>query len=1428
MQQIKTPLKEDDGITRLKQSLSARWGMRFAARDNSWSPSKRDPTSLDDKIHGCIQYLFWRKGNEAAALDYALAQFERHAPAIVADWVFKPRAEADVIPTRSSKDSSVNREFLKRRNELTDDNNQTLKQCLLQKLNEVADKLKRGASYITVPTIMPSIEESGNKDPIKKAKPNAGKPAPGLRQTSITLWSRSKSAPNPPTSSSDEYPADESDFVNLDVTKVVASGPANKIISHESEDNAHTEAFQTPPTSPLKAIRSGNSTSDTGNNGSMLPPDGRKRRFEPLPKSQDAPQDSNKRRSTSRNQHYISEAVETVDDQSPLVSFKSDISAASSETTPSNLASTFTSPQTSFSTVYSNDSKRSSFDFSPGGDSDMTIQAVKQSSRQLNTIEATSSLTDVDIRDVSSNTAASPPKPSGLKETILSRLHNHPPFGESLPRKFASLPFRQTYELLRVCQRSKVDLHAFGPDLQKEISDYPIFWALMAKVVKAQGASMPEKSSLLAWEAAGQQSDRLALSGKLRFNKDIKGPLLSFKLNAFRMEPSCRVVREFGSGRFCTVSFPGFMRASLPEELSKDAETSKSALIQWLVETKHRLLGRTWRAFFPKEDGAASKKKGLQSFSDDRFKIYMFAEDGQGFRTGPLNGELDPRLPNHEMLSVEKLLDWFMHAKTNRDHAALKLFSRLQLAVSKTTPTIELSPNQIYSEYDTRADNPEPRRLTNDRSKTSKAPPLSNAPSMNDGCARLSKGAASDVVEYLGLDYTPAAFQGRFGSAKGMWMVDLDPSRKDEKWIEVTESQSKFGINPKDIFSRPRAKFTFEINEFVKPLRPSSLSISLMLILQDRGVAVRILEDMLEADLSTAVGELQASMDSPLSVKYWNQQHSRASVDNTAADALAFLGGLPVSPSEIINWFIDHGFDPKECRYLRDQLFDAIRRYRLQLEQRMKIEVPSSTYAYIIADPLAVLEENEIHLCFSSPFPNAKSGLNDLDDLDVLVSRSPAYLPSDVQKVHAVFKPELRSCRDVIVFSSKGETSLASKLSGGDYDGDKCWICWDSRLVEPFHNAEVPAPTPLEVFGIEKDSKSVADFLDNRQQFTTNFITHGFEFNLQPSLLGTCSNYHQSLCYQRKCINSPEAIEIANLLGLLVDSGKGGFIFSEAKWSQYLKSKGLKKTLKRPAYKSLDPANSNKHFIDHLMFTVARKASEDALKTFDQKFSNAHTRDQDLLAAYEERIEDSKDEAGFSDTLRHVGNELELIMDTWKRNTRLKDSDKQKLGAPAEDTGERFRAAVISCRQMFCDIAPIPPDSIISFSPTIQNWAREHARGQSLDWPYLKALIAFKRFHQTNMIWHIAGLELAEIKARSKGIGTYRTTVNDIASGLKVSGKVVAARRGREDMDSLLDDVEGHNEEAHSTKADDDDYGSWPSDYDFDVDLDLDFATEYE
>lgn len=258
-----------------------------------------------------------------------------------------------------------------------------------------------------------------------------------------------------------------------------------------------------------------------------------------------------------------------------------------------------------------------------------------------------------------------------------------------------------------------------------------------------------------------------------------------------------------------------------------------------------------------------------------------------------------------------------------------------------------------------------------------------------------------------------------------MWMIDAQdetPSKQGRNyWIEITDSQLKFQGHVGDEIYPEAARVTFEVNAWAKRLSSSSLNFQLLPILVDRGVPPMVFATLLDQDLTARVGELEVAMDSGLALRKWNQDINPITEDRARYGGIEMQGGLPLSRAETINWFTEvhlslislyiplrlsqHGFEPKTCRYLKDQLYQAIKTYCLRLESKMNIGLGQSTYAYMIADPLAILEENEIHLGFSSVFHDPQSGFDQsmLHNIDVLVARLPAHLPSDVQKVKLIF-----------------------------------------------------------------------------------------------------------------------------------------------------------------------------------------------------------------------------------------------------------------------------------------------------------------------------------------------------------------------------------------------------------------------------------------
>lgn len=355
--------------------------------------------------------------------------------------------------------------------------------------------------------------------------------------------------------------------------------------------------------------------------------------------------------------------------------------------------------------------------------------------------------------------------------------------------------------------------------------------------------------------------------------------------------------------------------------------------------------------------------------------------------------------------------------------------------------------------------------------------------------------------------------------------------------------------------------------------------------------------------------------------------------------------------------------------------------------------------------------------------------------------------------------------------------------------------------MQPFRNADLPIPPDLESYGIEKDSSTVGDFLEH-PNYTDMFLRHAFNFNLQATMLGICTVYHESICYREKAIDSPHAVSIAILLGKLVDSAKGGFQFDEAKWAAYLKKFQLPRMLPSPAYRDRQKGKPTTHLIDHLVFVVAKRAREKALKEFHNHFIDVSPRDDDLIRIRNEEYEEAKNNEPLAIVLKNLKSDLEVIHTFWRVNARPEDVDEDLRPSRKPDV-PTFRNLVESCRADFVSLKPtLDEDPPIEPSDRIRSWQRDHARGRSSYWDLVKASVAFSLFYQTSFVWHMAGIELGEIKATACGRGTYRAVVGEVFDAFKLDKRVIDRARRRE----MLEREGGLGGEE---EGDDGEFGVW-------------------
>ena len=511
---------------------------------------------------------------------------------------------------------------------------------------------------------------------------------------------------------------------------------------------------------------------------------------------------------------------------------------------------------------------------------------------------------------------------------------------------------------------------------------------------QAQYRLSSEKSQLRAWETAGGTFDCVSLKAELHYTKSAKGPFFRLTLHPLALDDSYRLARRYGFDRFIVLQVPSLGSEDLPSYVPCDGEQVREAIIEWLVSESHFLLGREWRAFYLKP--RQGRKISTKDASKSEWRAYMFAIDGHSFQPPGCPSEF------HERLSVWDLVNWFMPFHLNTSASALKLFSRLQLAVSSTTPTIVFSLNQIVRCDDAISDASMPRRLSAQRhnEKLAGTELKSHGKVMSDGCARISGHAAKQVAEKLGiLDHVPNTFQARINGSKGLWVVDGagETLNGEAAWIEIADSQSKFEGHNGCQYDRDDKRLTFEVLSFSRFPSPAKSNTQLMPILISRGVN----ETRLEKDLQEKAKKLLDSMQDPLSLRAWNQDHNPVKALRLEADSIEWEGGMPKSDEEKLNLLIESGFDPKYLEQLQKLCHKMAKEYCTRLGARVHIEIGQSTSVFMVPDFANVLEEGEIHLGFSSKFVDEKSGFCDtmVHGRDVLVARNPAALPSDIQKV---------------------------------------------------------------------------------------------------------------------------------------------------------------------------------------------------------------------------------------------------------------------------------------------------------------------------------------------------------------------------------------------------------------------------------------------
>ncbi|KAK3368687.1 RNA dependent RNA polymerase-domain-containing protein [Podospora didyma] len=964
---------------------------------------------------------------------------------------------------------------------------------------------------------------------------------------------------------------------------------------------------------------------------------------------------------------------------------------------------------------------------------------------------------------------------------IEERLQNIWP---KFPRWLHNAPLAVTWEVTRIC------LHC-GVDLEHQSLKYNPAWAkgTMADIWKSlwqldvfRDKAFPSKPTAEAFSAAltnfESKGNAVILTANLDFNPSKEGPLLLLDMKPLRIEQGCRLTRRFGPDRFFEVLMPSPTAMNAPEIVK--ARGGSEAVIKWLTQQQHSFVGRQWQAFYTKDAGYRTPPKDFRLgpvkpiFKD---RVHFFAESGHNFRSPPPRSNFTPAeesVSQRRDIKVSQMLDWLLQLKHNVQQPHLKLFSRIQLGLSKTLPVFTFEPEQITHH---------PQDILSPIGKV-----------MNDGIGRMSRNVAKRIRDAFGLIDVPSAVQGRMGSAKGMWLMDVSDT-SGEDWIETYPSQRKWICDFADPMQR-----TLEVRSVASELKSAGLNLQFLPVLEDRAKDKALMREAigtrLTNDLRRQFDIQKAAFKRPIQFRQWVHENWNNRTGRVKSGHVPFLGGLPDGKEETLKFLINSGFDPKKQKFLQEMAWDLQKQKCDMLKTKMNIKVGRSAYIYMVIDFLGVLEENEVHVGFSNRFRDEsnETSYTLLADCDVLVARSPAHFVSDVQKVKAVFKSELHALKDVIVFSSKGNVPLADKLSGGDYDGDVAWVCWDPDIVSSFMNADVPAQPDFSGY-MTKDKTTFEDLVKraNAQGKTRvrepildavyDMISKSFQFAMQPNLLGICTNFKEKLCYHNNSVSNEAAVILSSLVGNLVDQSKQGIIFNLASWDRLRRDKFGSFRPEDPAYQGdiwagkSDPV----HIIDYLKFKIAKPAIDQELKEFHKAMQTdksraaigeddaAHHWDPDLTSFYEGTKALRSSSRSWNAILDSLKNAIGEVEREWKKIMGNRDSDME------------FPDKVKFIHAKWHEIRPqaISHSGSNKLDPKViglleQPWLADPSEASL--WALLKASTAFKMFYKTSpkFVWQMAGRQLAFIKAQTiHGDGVPVLTSPLMYAGLNPDGRFV-------------------------------------------------------
>ncbi|PHT33925.1 hypothetical protein CQW23_25725 [Capsicum baccatum] len=372
----------------------------------------------------------------------------------------------------------------------------------------------------------------------------------------------------------------------------------------------------------------------------------------------------------------------------------------------------------------------------------------------------------------------------------------------------------------------------------------------------------------------------------------------------------------------------------------------------------------------------------------------------------------------------------------------------------------------------------------------------------SDGIGKISADFARRVATKCGLQYTPSAFQIRYGGCKGVVAVDPYSSMK----LSLRKSMLKYESNNIKLDVLGWSKY-----------QPCYLNRQLVTLLSTLGVK----DYVLELKQKEAVDQLDAILHDSLK----------------AQEALELMS--PGENTNILKAMLNCGYKPDAEPFLSMMLQTFRASKLLDLRTKTRIFIPNGRTMMGCLDESRTLEYGQVFVQFSGaarrefyedllPRNDSRStNCNFILESNVVVAKNPCLHPGDIRVLRAVDVPALHHMVDCVVFPQKGKRPHPNECSGSDLDGDIYFVCWDQDLVPP---RQVEAMEYLPAPNTQLDHDVT---IEEVEEYFTNYIVN--------DSLGIIANAHVVFADREPGMAmSDPCKQLAQLFSIAVDFPKTG------------------------------------------------------------------------------------------------------------------------------------------------------------------------------------------------------------------------------------------------------------------------------------------------